>query len=172
MRPFYRVKQFFQAISARQSADRIAQAKDYLPGEMVELFRRLSPADQVHAMVVFENLRRKGEQDPDLLAAGLLHDVGKSCMHVPAWQRAIVVLVKGLLPVRAARWGKSQARGWHRPFVFAHQHPRWGAELLLQAGASKKLIHLVRHHQDQLPAHPSSNRERMLVTLQTADRHH
>ena len=38
----------------------------------------MSVSDQRHSLNVMRTLRRQGHTEPDLLAAALLHDVGKS----------------------------------------------------------------------------------------------
>ena len=93
------------------------------------LFARLSLADQWHSVRVLGDLRGAGYNDPDLLAAALLHDVGKTRYPLTAWDRTVIVVGAVLLPQRTAQWGAGPAEGWRRPFVVRAQHPAWGAEM-------------------------------------------
>lgn len=165
----YRAGQFFQALAARPRSQDRALAQAHLPPTLRPLFEAMSPADQAHGLRVLRALLRQGEDHPDLLAAALLHDVGKSRVPLRLWERVVVVLAEALLPGASARWGHGRPQGWRRPFVVAQQHPRWGAEMLAAAGASALLQELVRRHQERLDRPPTGPTEVLLNKLQQAD---
>ncbi|HEY42951.1 MAG TPA: HD domain-containing protein [Anaerolineae bacterium] len=129
----------------------------------------MSAADQVHGVSVLRSLLARGEGDPDLLAAALLHDVGKSQARLQLWERILIVLASWLFPSRVRRWGENEHTGWQRPFVIAVRHPFWGAEMIRQAGGSQELIALVLRHQENLPADSAREIDRLLIRLQEAD---
>lgn len=169
MRALYRVRQFVSALTARLSEQNLSLAADVLtPGQLL-LFRSLPPQDQAHALRVFADLQRQGEHDPLLLAAALLHDVGKVRCPLTVWEQVLVVLVGRLTPGLLARWGRSQPRGWRRAFVVAVQHPSWGADVLAQVGAPRRLIELVRHHQDEPGGVPDRGLSEQLRILRSVD---
>src|SRR5437660_5792779 len=64
----------------------------------LSLFRTMSPADQRHSLRVCRKLLARGCKDKDMLAAALLHDVGKAQGRVPFWTRPAIVLGKKLVP--------------------------------------------------------------------------
>jgi hypothetical protein len=64
----------------------------------LSLFRTMSPADQQHSLRVCRKLLARGCKDKDMLAAALLHDVGKAQGRVPFWTRPAIVLGKKLAP--------------------------------------------------------------------------
>src|SRR5436305_1281202 len=64
----------------------------------LSLFRTMSPADQQHSLRVCRRLKTRGCSDVDMLAAALLHDVGKAEGRVPFWTRPAIVLGKKLAP--------------------------------------------------------------------------
>lgn len=169
MRGLYRARQFYSALGAKPSAAHIAAAAEALSPPQLLLFQSLSGADQVHALRVFEHLRQRGNDDPTVLAAALLHDVGKARCHLSPFERALAVVIGRLAPGLLARWGRGEPRGWRRPFAVALQHPEWGAEMLREIGGSPQLIALVRRHQDD-PAQVADRKlgER-LRALQSAD---
>jgi len=162
-RAAYRARQFLQALTARPGVEDLARARAVLGPDLYDLFLRLRPPEQVHALRVFRALRASGEVEPDLLAAGLLHDIGKSPLPLRLFDRVAVVLGQALLPVRARAWGAGDPSGWRRGFVVACRHAEWGATMVDQSGGSQRLVTLVREHQDGFPANAD------LAALQAAD---
>lgn len=149
MRAGYRLRQMAANLTARPSAADLQEATLYLSPREEHLFLNLAAADQAHSLRVLRSLLSAGEREPDLLAAALLHDLGKSIQPLQPWERALAVITGRLAPGLAARWGRGEPIGWRRPFVVARQHPAWGAGLLEQAGSSERVQWLVRHHQDE-----------------------
>lgn len=164
----YRARQFFLALQARPPSD-LQTAQTLLSPALLELFRGLQSDEQSHSLSVLRRLREQGENDPDLLVAALLHDVGKARFPLRLWERVWIVLVKSLLPGYAARWGAGAPRGIHRSLVIAARHPAWGAEMAQQAGASPRVVELIRRHQEMLPPAANSPTECLLRKLQAAD---
>ncbi len=93
-------------------------------------------------MAMFHRLLEQGENQPDLLVAALLHDIGKLRYRLNPLERAMVVLVKAINPEQAHRWGSlppdgwDRLPGWRKAFIVAEQHAGWGAEMARQAGVS------------------------------------
>src|SRR5438128_2215816 len=69
----------------------------------LSLFCTMSPADQQHALLVCRGLQAHGCTNEDMLAAALLHDVGKAQGRVPFWTRPAIVLGKKLAPQLLSR---------------------------------------------------------------------
>ena len=164
----YRVGQFFRALVARASDEEIDQAIGALTPQAQALFRRQARQDQRHAMEVYQALVRAGETDPDLLAAALLHDVGKAAAWLPPWRRAVVVLLDRLAPRLLARWSAGEARGWRRPWVVHARHPEIGACWAQEAGCSPLTVALIRRHQDEVTG-GQREEDRLLAVLQAVD---
>lgn len=132
-----------------------------------KLFYQFSPADQWHGYHVLCDLCDAGYNDPALLAAALLHDVGKSRYPLSPWDRTVVVIGSALLPGRAKVWGEGPPVGWRRPFVVRARHPEWGAAMAGEAGSRGPVVELIRRHQDkQVSAAPG---DELLRALQWAD---
>ncbi|HOT92412.1 MAG TPA: HD domain-containing protein [Anaerolineae bacterium] len=144
----YRVAQFFVTLWTSRRAVDLAYVERHLGPALLDLFRRMPHAEQHHGIAVCRALEVRGYSDPDLLAAALLHDVGKILAPPRLWDRVIAVLGEHFLPQQAARWRIGEARGWRRGFVVRHYHPVWGATLAEQAGASPRTVVLIRHHHD------------------------
>src|SRR6266480_2955566 len=124
----------------------------------LSLFRTMSPADQQHSLRVCRKLRARGCKDKDMLAAALLHDVGKAQGRVPFWTRPAIVLGKKFAPQLLTRLvfypyeGKSIPT-WQCSLSNAWWHAEIGADLAASAGLSEKAVLYIRtHHQPEGPA--------------------
>ncbi|MBU0511191.1 MAG: HD domain-containing protein [Chloroflexi bacterium] len=167
----YRVRQFWIALGAtRLNTSDLEPARAMLTTKQMALFTRLQASEQIHGLRVLQMLRAQGESHPDLMAAALLHDVGKCRLPLRLWERVLIVLGRRFFPERVKRWGNGTPRGWRRPFVVAEWHPRWGAEMAREAGTSPLVVYLIREHQTDLPAEALDSLEgHLLSLLQKAD---
>lgn len=124
--------------------------RELVPEDQWHLLARLAPADRVHLLTVHRELVRMNEQDPDLLRAALLHDVGKADEQVTVTltHRVLHVLLNKLSPSLTQRIARKQG-GWiaHGMYLTL-QHPSLGAELVRLTGASERTCWLIEHHTD------------------------
>lgn len=167
---FYRARQFWRALRPStitpQERDTL---QNLLSPSLLRLFEGMSPADQAHSLDIYRRLLQQGENDPHLLVAALLHDVGKSRYPFSPLERVLVVLVQAFAPRLAQAWGQSAPRSWKRPFVVAAQHAEWGAQMAADAGASPLTVALIRYHQEALLREPQDRLEGYLRRLQMLD---
>ena len=186
----YRVGQFLRALAAEVPEEEVEQAMRILPPKARRLFRRQAVQDQRHALAVYHTLRQAGHKNPQLLTAALLHDAGKAAARIPAWQRAVIVLLERFAPRLLA--GLSQGapqgcalslpkgpalslpKGWRRPFVVHARHPQAGARWAEEAGCSPLTVALIRRHQDQSTGCSplAVEEDQLLAALQAADNLH
>ncbi len=165
-----RLQQGLRALFSWSQPVDLALAEAVLSPAQMALFRRLRRSEQLHSLNVLRALQAAGESDPDLLAAALLHDVGKTIAPFSLPERVLVVLVGRLAPGLLARLGReAEPRGWRRPFAISVRHPEWSARLLAEAGSSARAIELARRHQEAIPDPPRTEIERLLLALQRAD---
>lgn len=165
----YRLWQFWRLIAKRLSPDELSEVRRRLPPGLFAVFCRLNPAERHHAHSVCKMLIGQGYAEADLLAAALLHDVGKSHMPLRVWEKVAIVLGMRFLRPTVTAWGlrPGPVRWWTRPFVNAMQHPAWGAEMVRAAGGSPRTVELVRRHQDKVG--PGDELYESLSALQSAD---
>jgi putative nucleotidyltransferase with HDIG domain len=177
-RLIYRSRQFWQAFSSHAALQDDELLKSILSEDQIELFRRMQKNEQVHSLLVLEALIKQGEQDPDLLSAALLHDVGKSRMPLRIWERVIIVIVHFICRDCVYRWGSINAElpqpnfGWRKAFMVAVQHPKWGAEMAASSGVSPRAVALIARHQDKISPKPGSREDELLQKLQAVDDNH
>ena len=176
MELIYRLEQFWQLVRASPLAPSAWEEIEaiLMPAE-VDLFRNYAIADRRHAYRVLRTLRAAGDEHPDLLAAALLHDVGKVRCALPLWARVAGALADICCPGRVKKWGhagpesRTGLRTWRRPFVIREQHPAWGAEMAAAAGSRPQVVSLIRHHQDKQRRSVSGETAALLQRLQWAD---
>lgn len=161
----YRLWQVWAGWRDRVTAADREEVRRWLPPAAYALWLRQSPRDQAHALRVLRLLRTVSE-DPVLLRAALLHDVGKAQARLRVWHRALWVLLERFPPLRRRLVA---ARGWRRPFWVLAEHPRLGAEWAEAAGCAREVCWLIAHHQDETPTGPPEEMERLRL-LRWADK--
>ncbi|HEX9036227.1 MAG TPA: hypothetical protein VF808_04470 [Ktedonobacterales bacterium] len=150
----YRVYQVWRSLAARPLDDEDRAILDtILPAGGRALFATMSRNDQRHSLTVYGALRERGCEDPDMLAAALLHDSGKGNGRTPFIVRPMVVLLRRFAP-GALDWLASAPSPWfRRPFYFASRHAAIGADLAARAGMNARVVTLIRlHHAPDGPA--------------------
>jgi putative nucleotidyltransferase with HDIG domain len=165
----YRSRQFWNSLLAPSKSIPSEALLPHLTPAQLSLFQRMQPSEQAHAYQIFKRLKTDGQANQDLLAAALLHDVGKILHPLSILERVLIVLGRRLFPEAAQCWAARAPNGLRLPFVVAARHAEWGAELASQAGAASRTVELIRHHHDARELNPDSPTKRLLAALQAAD---
>jgi hypothetical protein len=183
----YRAYQFFSALKASLPAwaggvrggltaeDEALVTSILRTTAQQQLFARMPPNDQRHAMAVVRTLQQAGYNETALMQAALLHDVGKS-MGQPIIHRVLIVLLKAFWPV-ALRWLSiptsgvrvEQVNWWRRPFVVHARHPVLGAAWAEEVDCEPLAVSLIASHEDILNEAPIGEEGKLLAALQWAD---
>jgi putative nucleotidyltransferase with HDIG domain len=150
MRIIYRMRQTWAALTAKPDRIELQEVKEYLSPAEYSLFIQLHPSEQSHSISVFHQLRRDGVEQPDLLKAALLHDVGKTRYPLHLWDRILIVLGRKIAPGLAGSISVNDLNGWKRPLIVSQKHAEWGAEMAAGAGASQLTVALINRHQQEL----------------------
>lgn len=169
VRAVYRIGQGLRALTTWMQPVEDERAAQVLSPALYALYRRMGRSERQHSLRVLHELQTVGHDDPDLLVAALLHDVGKTRARFGVPAKTLVVLVKAIAPRYYWRWGSGSARGWRRPFAVSVQHPAWGAEMVAEAGGSPRAVELIARHQEMLDGPPQTEMDHLLVALQAVD---
>jgi hypothetical protein len=145
-RAVYRGRQFFGSLRPRVDTSLRDEAFAVLNEPERALFSRMALRDQQHCLAVYAKLRTQGHDDRDLLAAALLHDVGKG--RISLWHRVAFVMLEStpLLDRLASAEGPAwpEVGGWRQAMYRCRHHPALGAKLAEEAGASPRTVALIR----------------------------
>ncbi len=148
-----RAEQFFAVITHRHD-DRIDTRIQMLLANDAQwrLVARLTSSDRAHLLRVHDLLVARDCDDPDLLRAALLHDIGKADEHgsVRLWHRIARVSVSRLSPTlwRSLTGARHKLNGG---LYLAANHARLGAALATAAGASERCTALIARHEQASP---------------------
>ena len=117
-----------------------------LPGE-VELWKRMRGADRRHAVSVAREVERAlgNEATPPVLAATLLHDVGKVDSGLGIYGRVIATLC-GMIVGREMAKEWTRGRGFTRRVGLYLLHPDLGGDQLALAGSDPLTVAWTREH--------------------------
>lgn len=154
-----RFRQFRDAGIGPDECD-LQLAKDHLPTPLLELFMGQNPRDIRHSARTASWLTERGDINPDLIQAALLHDIGKGSQR--RWDRVVYVVaacvrIDGLLASRTSRFALRRA------VARSARHPGRGAGMLRGAGAPDRVVELTKLH------HLARPQDAMLTRLSEAD---
>ncbi|TAK26184.1 MAG: hypothetical protein EPO26_00485 [Chloroflexota bacterium] len=126
--------------------------------ELEELFARQSRVDQVHATRVAARLIARGWTDRDLIAAALLHDVGKIDAKLTLIDRVLWVILNRVVPSAVPIATRLVGPRW----AVLARHQQIGAAMARGAGAAPIVCALIE-------GDPESNRRGLASALAWAD---
>jgi AcrR family transcriptional regulator len=148
LRPGYRVRQFWLALNYKSKPVEEVVLRTHLNTAQITLFRRMSAAEQTHALAVLRTLGREQVMggEPALAQAALLHDVGKVEGRIRLWHRVAAVLLQALRPALLNRLALNEPHSWRYPFFVLLHHAEHGADLSAGAGTDAVAVALIRAH--------------------------
>lgn len=165
------VKRFFGSVIPRgPRADDIAWVDTQLDPPELELWNRLPRADRRHSALVARRVVASLGDDATrpVVAAALLHDVGKLDANLGVYGRVIATISGSVVrhdPDTIRDW--TRTRGFTRRVGLYLQHPRLGGDMLELAGSDPLAVAWTREH--HLPADEWTLPERIAVALKEAD---
>jgi hypothetical protein len=139
----HRVGQFFGHLTARVRPDEAERAHRMLPATAWPLFDAMPVADRRHGLDVARRLLAAGHDDPDLLAAALLHDAAKGG-RLRLWHRVAGVVLEAVAPAALARLASPQPGSWRHPFHVYRHHGDLSADAARAAGCSERTVAFIR----------------------------
>jgi len=161
-RSLYRSRQFFRSVGASIEDSEKAEVARLLNEDQRRLFFSMTARDQRHSVDVLHMLLDQGHRDEDLLSAALLHDVGKG--RVRLWHRVAYVLIRAASPRLLRKLASSGDSSWRGALAAIANHADRGASLVSAAGASDRVVLLVRCHES-----PDGDADPRRALLRAAD---
>lgn len=141
------VKRFFTSLlgvgPTEEDTDWVEE--ELSPSEFV-LWQSMSGADRSHSVKVAKRTQERLGNTPgrSVLAAALLHDVGKVISGLKTYERAIATLAFRVSGDKSDEW--VQKDGFTRQVGLYLQHPQIGAQLLKEAGSAPLTIAWALEH--------------------------
>jgi len=141
-------KRFFGSLSPAGPSPQDEQwVQSVLTDDELKLWRRMSKADRRHAVGVARDVEGQlgAEATKPVLAAALLHDVGKVASGLGTYGRVIATLA-------GAAAGSSMAQAWTEGKGFTRKvglylrHGALGADMLAMAGSDALTVTWAREH--------------------------
>lgn len=154
-----RLRQFRDAAHG-PTTDDFALASAHLAPALAAIFRAQHPRDIVHSAAAARWLLARDHTDPALIAAALLHDIGKGAQRRRDRVAYVVVSWLRLASLSASASSRFEVR---RALARSLTHAGAGARLLSEARAPAEVIRLTLGHHTVSPA------DAMLGLLQQAD---
>lgn len=118
-------------------------AKRVLPPGAWALFDAMPTADRRHGLDVVRRLLVAGLDDPELLAAALLHDAAKG-RRMRLWHRVAGVLMGAAAPSLLRRLASPDPASWRHGFHLYLHHGPMSADLALAAGCGPRTAAFIR----------------------------
>ena len=137
-----KARRFVGHLRARVRADEVAALDGWASPAQRALFAGMPVADQRHGLDVVAHLRADGVEDPEILAAGLLHDAGKG-PGVRVWHRVAWSLGEQYGPGVWTAAGRLP--GFAAPLDRMRHHAELSARMAAGAGCSERTVELIRH---------------------------
>ena len=162
-----RIVQGLRGLTPGRAGARVDRSMlEYLSPAQYAQFVALPPFDQQHLCRVANHLRAHGVTEPEVIVAGLLHDIGKSDgqHHVHLSDRVAKVLLKRISPNMLQQVSDRYPNGPFTGLALTMRHPEIGAQIAGELGCSERTCWLIRNHEAE-----SDLGDPDLARLQAAD---
>lgn len=136
---------------ARPGPIDVTPMQAYLTLQAAATFATLPAGDQRHALAVARQLEVQGAP-PNVITAGLLHDIGKAVPGSPVHiaDRIAKVVLARVAPGRLHRIAAWDTPRWPLGGLWVlSRHARHGGELVRRWGYPERVAWLVEHHEDR-----------------------
>jgi hypothetical protein len=148
LRPGHLTKRFFGSLwPAGPSRTNEEWVASVLTDDELKLWRRMGRADRRHAVGVARRVERQlgDEATKAVLAAALLHDVGKVSAGLGVYGRVVATLA-GAAAGRTMAQAWTQGKGFTRKVGLYLHHPDLGGDMLALAGSDPLTVTWAREH--------------------------
>jgi len=148
LQPAHRAKRFFASlVSSAPAPEDERWAQGWLSVDEQKLFGRMRPGDRRHAVAVARAVEAHTDGTPErwVMAAALLHDVGKTVPDLGTYGRVVATLSGWVGGAdMAEHW--ADTTGFTRKVGLYLMYPRLGADLLTVAASDERVVAWAREH--------------------------
>ncbi|MFC1496387.1 HDIG domain-containing metalloprotein [Candidatus Margulisiibacteriota bacterium] len=150
-----RFRQFLFAMSAAMNEVDWHFVNRFLNPEELVCFKLLPEFEQKHSVIVAQKMEElaQGKKELDQRKAariGLLHDIGKSVLHLSVMEKSVLTVIRFILRplynLLAKSGDKPQSKLIYRKFYYHKHHPAVGAEILENIKVDQEIVNCTRFH--------------------------
>lgn len=106
-------------------------------------FLQLSNYEKKHSVLVAQAVEREIKDDPDLVLAALLHDIGKVKHHINIIEKSILVILDYLTKGNLKKYNKNKSIN-----IF-YNHGEIGYDILKNTGCNERILYLIKNHHNK-----------------------
>lgn len=145
----YRVKQFFWGVKSLYTKVDEDLIKKFLNEDEIDMFKQLKINDQHHCIRVCKDSLKVNKSfelniNENILGkAALLHDIGKTKLHLSLFEKSIIVVLDKLTG------GKIRKFENIKQIDIYFNHPKIGYNILKDKGYSKEVLEVVKDHHNK-----------------------
>lgn len=141
---FYRIKQFYMAVTAKITFNDEKFLENYLNKQELDLFNKLSINEKAHSIRVAKdiiNVCIENKLDKKYFAKlALLHDIGKIQVNSNILQKSLLVILDKISKGKIKKFSNI-----HNINIY-YNHGEIGAKILRKQGYDERFLYLVKNH--------------------------
>jgi len=107
------------------------------------VFLKLSKYEKKHSILVAQAVEKEFKNDPDLVVAALLHDIGKTKYHINITQKSLLVVLDHLTK------GKLKKITINKSINIFYNHGQIGYDILKNSGYNNRILFIVKNHHNK-----------------------
>lgn len=138
-----RIRQFLLCIFSSLGSQDLEYIDKKLDNNIKYIFLKLSKYEKKHSILVARAVEKQFKNDPDLVKAALLHDIGKTKYHINIIQKSLLVLFDLLTK------GKLKKITENKSINIFYNHGQMGYDILKDSGYNERILFIVKNHHNK-----------------------
>ncbi|MFA6942072.1 MAG: HDIG domain-containing metalloprotein [Clostridiaceae bacterium] len=138
-----RIRQFLIYLFSSLSCQDIEYIDKKLDNNIKYVFLKLSKYEKKHSILVAQAVEKEFKNDPDLVVAALLHDIGKTKYHINITQKSLLVVLDHLTK------GKLKKITINKSINIFYNHGQIGYDILKNSGYNNRILFIVKNHHNK-----------------------
>lgn len=138
-----RIRQFILCLFSALSLQDLEYIDEKLDNSIKYDFLRLSNYEKKHSILVAQAVEKEIKNDPDLVLAALLHDIGKVKHHINIIEKSIFVVLDHLTEGKLKKYDRNKSIN-----IF-YNHGEIGYDILKNTRYNNRILYLVKDHHNK-----------------------